>query len=622
MGQSQLKPVRVCRDVLWTRPASKPNYPTADEMEQCLLATDCTAVLGKDVCRIIAAYCPCLLDHSFVTSHGHVVPLPAQTTASSASSLASSCSALPLPSTSANVILRVRPRLPCPASCFTALPPSSMAFGLADVAPLNPGEKRRAQVAIYNAHSFNHSHSLHFPQQSSFLTPNPSVSSLLLLPSADASTASYSSLLAGVDDLGHLCVWRWTTGELIYLFDTKPTIFFSLSSLCALPNARLALLCSGCPGPQHPPSRMMVFDLSSGTAYKSAVDSDNQSDQIFPLSLHFPPLQASPASPSLSPTRVRSSPYSLYSNDQLFRWHVHSNQHAVELHNATPHSSYQPLASQVWQCMGHSSQHRYSYRWRYRTECVRSDRDGRLLRVEGGVGVVKVWIGHHVDRQYHGKWEFEDKGYEEGQEGTEKKGSDSDEGEETEAEEEEAKRPQPHSLSSSVTATAILADDEQKADVDSTDDEETATMSTSTAATSPLSIAAATTAPVLIPRMMPQPLLLPAPMLFRRRHRHRRRPALLHVSATFVQPPASAPLIVIASSAPPQHSSGDGGGVGSKLVTVWRLRHDVASGLVNGECVERRRYPDVGGEEWSVLCGDAATKVAQRMKGPKQWFFG
>ena len=273
MGQSQPKPLRVCRDVLWSRPSTSTNYPTADEIAQCLLNTECTALLGKDVCRIIAAYCPCLLDSSFVTSHGHIVPVTSQTKAASVPSPATLRSAPSPPSAPAsNAVIRVRPRLPCPATCFTPLPPSSMAFGLADVAPLNPGETRRARVAIYSAHSFTLSYSLHFPQQSSFLTPNPSVSSLLLLPSAAASTASYSPLLAGADELGHLCVWRWTTGELLYLFNTRPTVFFSLSSLCALPNARLALLLSGCPGAQHPPSRMVVFDLSSGTAYKSAVD--------------------------------------------------------------------------------------------------------------------------------------------------------------------------------------------------------------------------------------------------------------------------------------------------------------------------------------------------------------
>ena len=629
MGASQPKPLRVCRDVLWSRPDTRTNFPTADQIEQCLLNTECTAALGKDVCRIIAAYCPCLLDNSFVTSHGHVIPLhTAASPSPSPSRGAMSPTVFSSQPGATNAPIRIRPRLPCPATCFTPLPPSSMAFGLADVAPLNPGETRRARVAIYNAHSFNHSHSLHFPQQSSFLTPSPSVSSLLLLSSADASTASYSSLLAGVDELGHLCVWRWTSGELLFLFDTKPTVFFSLSSLCALPNARLALLLSGCPGPQRQPSRLAVFDLSSGTAYKSAVDSDNQSDQVFPLSLYFPPLQSTPASPTPSPTRVRSSPYSLYSNDQLFRWHVHTSLHAVELHNATPHGAYhQPLSSDVWQCMGQASQHHYGYRWKYKAECVRGDRDGRLVRVEGGVGVVKVWIGHHVDRQYQGKWEFEDKGYEEAEEdGTaaEKKAAYSDE-EEAEVEEEEAKRPHPHSLSSStsVTTTSTPADDDRKAataGLDSTDDDELPTTSASNTTTSPLSVAART-APVLIPRVVPLPLLLPAPILFRRRHRHRRRPALLQVSAAFVQPAASPPLLVIASSAPLQHGGG-GGGVGGRLVTVWRLVRDSVSGVVSGECVERRRYRDVNGEEWSVLCCDAAAKVAQRMKGPKQWLIG
>ena len=616
MGQSQPKPARVCRDVLWSRPTSSTNYPTAADIEQCLLNIDCTALLGKDVCRIIAAYCPCLLDSSFVTSHGHIVPVASATIASSSPPRVPSYSLLSLPSVTTDAVIRIRPRLPCPATCFTPLPPSSMAFGLADVAPLNPGETRRARVAIYNAHSFIHSHSLHFPQQSSFLTPNPSVSSLLLLP--NASPASYSSLLAGVDELGHLCVWRWTTGELLFLFDTKPTVFFSLSSLCALPNARLALLLSGCPGAQRQASRMVVFDLSNGTAYKAAVDSDNQNEQIFPLSLHFPPLQASPTSPSQSPTRVRSSPYSLYSNDQLFRWHVNTSLYAVELHNATPHSAYPPLSSDVWQCMGKSSQHRYGYRWKYRTECVRSDRDGRIARVEGGAGVVKVYIGHHVERQYQGKWEFEDKGYE-GEQETEQKEVYSDE-EEAEAEEEEEKRPQLHSLSSSITTAATSADDDRKAAVDTTDDDEMATASTSTATASPLSLVART-APVLIPRVVPLPLLLPAPMLFHRRHRRNRRPALLQVSASFIQRPAVPPLLVIASSTPLQHASG-GSAVGSKLVTVWRLVRNAESGVVSGECVERRRYRDVIGEEWSVLCSDAPAKVAQRMKGAKQFFLG
>ena len=666
MGASQPKPVRVCKDVLWSRPSVRTCYPTADEIEQCLLNTDCTALLGKDVCRIIASYCPCLLDSAFVTSNGHVVPVPPSTSSPSLSLLCVASTAQPRPSTTTQSAIRVRPRLPCQSTCFVPLPPSSMAFGLADVAPLNPGESRRAQVSIYHAHSFTHIRSIHFPQQSSFLTTNPSVSSLLLLPKADAQPGSYSSLLAGIDDLGHLCVWRWTTGELIYLFDCKPPVFFSLSSMCALPNARLALLLSGCPGsahsipfegvhsqlsllsllishlvcslwlhfcllsprPQHPASRTLVFDLSTGSMYKSAVDSDNQSEQVFPLSLHFPPQHATPATPAHSPTRVRSSPYSLYSNDCLYRWHVDSSRHTVELHTATPHqppqSQQQP--SDVWQCMGQSQQSSYGYKWRHKTECVRWDRDGRVVRVEGGVGVVKVWIGHHADRAYRGKWEFEDAGYEKQEVETDGAESKSDsEGDETEAaeEEKEAKRPQAHSLSSTIS---VATDDDSKAaaaaGLDSTDEDELPTNSTSTATASPLSIIART-APVLIPRVVPLPLLLPAPVLFRRRHRHRRRPALLHVSASFIQPSsgAGAPLLVIASSAPLQHGSG-GGSAGSRLVSVWRLVEDGGSGEVSGECVERRRYGVEGGEEWSVLCNDAAAKVAQRMKGPKQWLLG
>ena len=645
MGQTQPKPVRVCKDVLWSQPTSRTHYPTAEEIEQCLLSTDCTARLGKDVCRIISAYCPCVLDSAFVTSHGHIVPVAPSTSPTAATASSHSFTAPFSAAGFPQQFIRVRPRLPCQATCFTPLPPSCMAFGLADVAPLNPGESRRAKVAIYNAHSFTHLYNVHFPQQSSFLTPVPSVSSLLLLPKADASPASYSSLLAGIDDLGHLCVWRWTTGELLFLFNTKPPVFFSLSSLCALPNARLALLLSGCPGPQHPASRVLVFDLSTGAAYKSAVDSDNQSDQIFPLSLYFPPQPApTPASPALSPTRARCNPYSLYSNDALYRWHVNSASHTVELHNATPPPSAaaytQPHGRAPWQGMGQSSQYRYGFGWRHRAECVRAARGGVVVRVEGGVGVVKVWIGHHVERRYQGQWEFEDKGYEEEVEDVaEKKSSDSEE-EETESEEEEAKRPpQTHSLSSTTSIAASPLDDDRKAAaaLDSTDDDEPATTSASTTTSaSPLSTVSRT-APVLIPRVVPLPLLLPAPLLFRRRHRHRRRPALLQVSAAFVQPPCAtaAPLLVVTSSAPTlagragvggggagSNDGSGGGGGGGRLVTVWRLVGGSGGEGVSGECLERRRYHDVGGEDWSVLCGDAAAKVAQRMKGPKQWLIG
>ena len=618
MGASQPKPLRVCRDVLWSRPESRTNFPTADAIEQCLLSTDSTAALGKDVCRIIAAYCPCLVDSSFVTSHGHIIPVTAQSSLAASPCRHSPTHAQLSPPASPHGIIHLRPRLPCPASCYTPLPPSSLAFGLSDVAPLNPGEQRRARVAIYSAHDFSLSHSLHFPQQSSFLTPNPSVSSLLLLPRADASAASYSPLLAGLDELGHLCVWRWTTGEMLFLFDTKPSVFFALSSLCALPNARLALLLSGCPGPQHIPSRLMLIDLSSGTAHKSAVDEEGQSSQIFPLSLHYPPQHAAPSA-HYPPSRVRSSPFSLFSNDQLFRWHVQPPSHAVELHNALAHGGYRSPSANAWQCLGQSAQNVYGYRWKHRTECVRSDREGRVVRVEGGVGVVRVWVGHHADRQYQGRWEFEDRGYEveEDDKATERKepSSDDDDDEAEEAEDEEEDE-MPHSLSSTTHVTTATT-----SAVDTDEDE----MTTASASTSPPSLATRT-APVLIPRVAPLPLLLPAPLLFRRRHRYRRRPALLQVSACFIQPPASPPLLVIASSSPLQAGgeSGGGGGaaVGNKLVSVWRLVREAEGEAVRGECVERRRYRDGSGEEWSVLCGDAAAKVAQRMKGPKALFLG
>ena len=631
-----------------------------------LLHSPPTAALGKDCCSIIAHYCcPCLVEGSFVTSQGLIFPVP------------------PAPSSSARTRrpapLRLRPPLASPSTCFAALPPSCIGFGISGGPTIVHSERRRAAIALYSAHSFVLSHCLYFPYQTDFLTAAPSVSSMLPLPpsaTAASSSSSYSTLLAALDDLGNLCIWRWQTAELLFHFTCRPPVFFSMSSLCALPSGKLAVLLSGCPGPQHPASRLTVLDLLTGERWQ-AEDDDNQPEQLFPLTLFFPRPTLPSASPSLSPPpKLKASPFSLYSNDSLWRWH--HNGGAVELQpvllpplpapSTSPPRSFSPplpsflhTASCPWQPLGHQAPAPASYHWKHFTEAVRWDAAGRVVRVEGGLGVVRVFVGHHADRGYSGQWEFahdqheEEEAKEEGEEGegsADRRTEDSSEAEEAKAGEEEKKsevflsvsgsRPvvgiedaeeeeasqggTGGRLSSAAEPVSPSADDEHKA---AADDDRTSSFSsssssspTSPAASRPIRIPPPALSSTAVPPrsrsqshnalVLPMPPLLPVPLLFHRRRRRRVVPPHLHVSAAFT----STGLLVISSRVP---ESAELGGDRRQLLSGWRLLRDSEdTGEVRGECAFMWRLDDAG----SLLCADAAAKVAQRQKGARTFLFG
>ena len=560
MGQSSTKSPAVCSDVLWQlSTATASHYPSTDDIEATLLDAPHTVALGRDVCRIIAAYSRCLIDDAFITSSGLIFP--------------ASTSPTPAPP------LRLRPPLPSSASCCIPLPPSALAFGLNDSAPKAQTDRRRAVILIYSAHSFTLSHALHFPFQQEFLSPHPSVSSLLLLPPPFPLAPSSSSLLAAVDDVGHLCIWHWPSAQLLYLFHSKPPVFYASSSLTSLPYGRLALLLAGCPGPQHPPSRLHVFDLVQERTYKSAVDSEQHAEQIFPRSLFFPPhpATAGEASPTTaSAAKAKSLPYSVYSNDSIFRWHVNHAREAIEVRpvllpplptptaslSSTPSQSLSPplpsflhTSSTSWQPLGHPEPVPGSYRWRHRCECLRWDAQGRVVRVEGGEGVVRVFIGHHTDRSYSGYFDF------------------------------------PHSTE---------GDDEEDAE-----DEDAEAEEQKDGVAAPVS---PPTAPIRIPRL-PAPFIL---LLNRRAHR-RRSPPNLQVSAAFT---SSSMLVVSAHRPQPK------GEVKDRVVTGWTLTRQRDGEGVKAECRFVRRMRSYDEDVGSLLCVDAPAKIAQRMKGAKQFLLG
>ena len=606
MGQASTKPLSVCRGLSWQLSTTTSNlFPSADEVEAVLLSLEHTVALGKDVCRIIAGYSRCLIDEAFIASSGLVFPL-------SSSSLSP-----PIP---------IRPPLPSPASCCVALPPSCIAFGLNDSVPKAQTDRRRAMIRLYSAHSFTLSHTLYFPYQSEFLSPRPSVSSMLLLPpppsSSLASPPASSSLLAGADDVGHVCVWHWPSGSMLYLFHSKPPVFYALSSLCALPYGRLALLLSGCPGPQLPASRLHVFDLLNDRTYRSAVDTEQHAEQHFPRTLFFPPPAAAALSPATasapaSAAKAKTSPYSLYSNDSLFRWHVNQQQEHVEVQpvllpplpspssTTSPSASFSPplpsflsTSSTSWQPLGHSNPLN-SYRWKHRCECMRWDAQGRVVRVEGGVGVVRVWVGHHTDRQYTGYFDFvhcgRDHEDEEKDAAVTATTTDEDDDDDRKQSPSHADRLSTSSSSSSSTSSSSSM---TSASHQPMDDERKAP---GTPTTRP-------TPPILIPAVPP-----PFPLLmFHRRPRHRRSPPNLHVSAAFT---ASGVLVI--SAHPPEQ----GGVVRGRVVSGWRLRREREGDAVKGECVFAKRMKDAD-DIGAILVADAPSKIAQRMKGAKQFFLG
>ena len=569
MGATSSQPPAVCSELLWQlSTATAGRYPAAHEVEAALLDAPHTAALGKDVCRIVASYSPCLIDDAFITSSGVIFPT-------------SSTSPTPPPP------LHLHPPLPSPASCCLPLPPSSLAFGLNDSTSKAQTARRRALIRIYHAHSLALSHALYFPFQAEFLSPHPSVSSMLLLPPPFPLSTSFSSLLAAVDDVGHVCVWHWPSSQLLYVFHSKPPVFYASSSLTSLPYGRIALLLAGCPGPQHPPSRLHVFDLQQGRAYRSAVDGEQHAEQIFPRSLFFPQHRGA-AGEAASPTtalaaKAKSLPYSLYSNDSLFRWHVHHAREAIELRpvllaplptptsslSSSPSSSFSPplpsflhTSSTSWQPLGQSDGVAASYRWRHRCESLRWDAQGRVARVEGGVGVVRVHIGHHTDRTHSGFFEFahtthgHDEEEEEGDEGEEEEDVGAEEG----RREVRTEVPPP-------------------------------------------------TVPIRIPRI-PAPFVV---LTLNRRPRHRRTPPNLHVSAAFT----SSSMLIISAQRPQARGEGK-----DRVVTGWKLRREREGEGVKAECSFVRRMrgrdEDVGG----LLCADAPAKIAQRMKGAKQFLLG
>ena len=571
MGQTQTKPPLVCSAVQWQlSTATALRFPSSDEVEAALLSAPSTAALGKDVCHIIASYCPCLLDAALITSSGLILPLS-------------------FPSTS--LPLYLRPPLPSLASCCVLLPPSSVAFGLSDSSPssLKRTDRRRAVVHIYDAHSLTLSHSLFFPYQREFLSPHPSVSSLLLLPPPFPLPLSASTLLAGVDDVGHVCVWHWPTGELLYTFLARPPVFYASSTLCALPYGRLALLLSGCPGPQHSASRLHVFDLIAERTY-CAVDSDLHSQQVFPLTLFFPSpllpssLQGGQTSPiTASAAKAKSLPYSLCSNDSLSRWHISHAHEAIEVRPVllpplpTPSSSQSsasfspPLpsflstSSTSWQSLGHSNPaHSYGYRWRHRCSALRADPQGRVAHVEGEVDTVRVWIGHHTDRLYTAFIEFVH--------------DDADDGAPTDTD-------------------------------DGADEEKQPSGGAEEGRRAPMARPPLASAPILIPRL---PFAVPPMLLYQRQPRQRRTPPNLHVSAAWT--PSG--LLLISA-----HHPGAKGAVGrGRVVTAWRLMREKAGDAVQAKCVFVKRMK--GADMGHLLSTDAPSKIAQRIKGAKQFFLG
>jgi hypothetical protein len=347
---------------------SKPSFfPTPKQWKQFLLTIDPFIALGPDVCALIASYLECFCEDGIVTANGYVNH-PKLTSP-----------------------LQFSPPFTVPASCSCMLPPYHIAFGTT-----LPGE-HRAAISVYNAHTLQFDFNLLFPMQSAsdFIAPSPSVSSMLLVPfSTGSSIFDNSPCVAALDELGNLLVWRVKTQELLYTFNTKSPVFYSFSSLSLMPFSRLGLLLSGTPGPSRPSSRLVVFDLTTGETHKCSVDTLN-SGVAFPVTFFVPSVGNSPLATSSNANR---DPYCLYTDHSLCKW---------RMMYGTPELI---LAQTDWQWFNlreWRGEENREWKYKYRSERILSTAGGTILRVEGTLQTIRVWIGSHTDRSFWSYFEYD-----------------------------------------------------------------------------------------------------------------------------------------------------------------------------------------------------------------------